>query len=144
MREIKGDLWDHHGLIGVTTNGVIKSNGELVMGKGIALQAAQLYPNLPKLLGDAVAIHGNKLLYVKAYDIVSFPTKNHWRDKSDIDLILQSSIELYTLLKQLSFPDYFMTRPGCGNGGLNWRTEVKPVIELLFPDNVTIVNNTDY
>lgn len=144
MREIKGNLWDQNGIIGITTNGVIKSNGHLVMGKGIALQAAQRYYDLPRILGASVAAHGNKIAYIKEYNIIAFPTKDHWKDKSDIILILQSTMDLYTLLKSLSFPDYFMTRPGCGNGGLNWRQEVKPVVELIFPDNVTIVNNTDY
>ena len=63
MKEITGDIWDYHKQghwIVITTNGTVKSNGEAVMGRGIALQARAKFIQHPdlreKLLstGDAI------------------------------------------------------------------------------------------
>ena len=52
MKEVKGDIWKSDcDIIAITTNGVVKKNGELVMGRGIASQAKQRYPDIPKILG---------------------------------------------------------------------------------------------
>jgi hypothetical protein len=62
MQELVGNIWDHHqdGWIVVTTNGIIKSNGDAVMGAGIALEAARKFPDLPRQLGDRLRVIGVK------------------------------------------------------------------------------------
>jgi len=50
MQEITGDIWEQHKLgrwIVITTNGAIKNDGSCVMGRGVAKQAADKYPELP-------------------------------------------------------------------------------------------------
>ena len=85
MKEVIGDIWDYHDQghwIVITTNGIVKSNGEAVMGKGIALQAKQRYPDLPKELGQSITFCGNTVRVLgrppfSGYRLVSFPTKHH-------------------------------------------------------------------
>ena len=138
MLEVKGNIWDTNcEVIAITTNGTIKNNGELVMGKGIALQAKQKYPDLPEILGDFVLVFGNtpKIVYTGKHMIVSLPTKNSWRDKSDINLIKKSLLCIADCL-----PSPFtiaIPRPGCANGGLNWK-DVKKEIEPLLSDRFVI------
>ena len=61
MKEIKGNFWDecekYNALI-VTTNGVLKNNGKLVMGKGIAKEFADMFPELQEILGDLLVQSG--------------------------------------------------------------------------------------
>ena len=62
MREVVGDIWDYHAKghwVGITTNAVTKENGEAVMGRGIALQAAQRFPLLARQLGAKLRHDGN-------------------------------------------------------------------------------------
>ena len=132
MKELKGDLWssDHEYKI-ITTNGVVRNDGSLVMGKGVALQAALRFPDIPKILGEYVKTFGNVPMIFNDYKIITFPTKNHWIDKSDIKLIERSAVQIYNLLPRETTAA--MTRPGCGNGGLKW-DEVKPRIESILDD----------
>lgn len=132
MKELKGDLWtsDHEYKI-ITTNGVVRNDGSLVMGKGVALEAALRFPEIPKILGEYVKTFGNVPMIFNNYKIITFPTKNHWIDKSDIKLIERSAVQIYNLLPRETTAA--MTRPGCGNGGLKW-DEVKPRIESILDD----------
>ena len=146
MLEKTGDIWKtDRDVMAITTNGVVKNNGELVMGKGIALQAKRRYPGLPKAMGDFVSTIGcgniPEIFYCgadvgKLVTLVSLPTKHHWRDKSDISLIKKSLIIIEDIIPKSQ--TIALTRPGCGNGGLNWETEVKPIIEPLLNDRFTI------
>ena len=140
MKEAIGDLWkaNLNFIRCITTNGDIKINGELVMGKGIALQAAQRYPKLPKLLGDCVKSKGNIVHYIKEYNIISFPTKIDWREKSNIELIKQSCYQLNILLNDIN-KQAVLPKPGCANGGLDWEREVKPIISTILTDKIWVV-----
>ena len=62
MREITGNIWDFYAQgkwIVITTNGNTKSNGEAIMGRGVALEAAQRLPELPQMLGQRLRAGGN-------------------------------------------------------------------------------------
>lgn len=141
MNYVKGNLWNFHGAnapVCFTTNGMIKKNGELVMGKGIALQTKQRYPDVPLRLGQAVKAWGNQPFYFRDHNIISFPTKHDWRQPSDFDLIRESTINLRILTDYYSFGAVYLTPPGCGNGGLNWN-EVEPVISPILDERFYIV-----
>jgi len=152
MKIDKGDLWTYPADWRViTTNGVVKSNGYLVMGAGNALQATQKFPDLPKILGTKVTKGGNHC-YIVNFQIISFPTKHHWKDASDIKLIENSAKELRILIDLLtvkkasegisSLEDIelkiVMPPPGCGLGGLKWE-DVKKVIEPYLDDRFTVL-----
>jgi len=136
MKLVKGNLWDYHNennIICITTNGTIKNNGELVMGRGCALEATQRYPEFPKLLGDLVKSYDNHCFFLP-HRIVSFPVKYNWYETADLDLINRSSEELSELIDKLSdirIDNIVIPRPGCGNGNLKW-SEVEPIVYYNF------------
>ena len=105
MIEIRGDLWSHIGkadVICITTNGFVKSNGDAVMGRGCARQAARRYPDMLQLLGEANRNQGWRYPTLLKEDsgtqIWSYPVKpdriiggttpeqvvKHMRDKLDL------------------------------------------------------------
>lgn len=135
----QGNIWDNfqndHNpdkrLI-VTTNGFVKRNMENVMGRGIALQARKRYPKLALELGERLHLDGNMMYDFPEYNIITFPVKKHWMDKTDLWLVKQSCIELnlfiHGKLKQEKNPIVYMTKVGCGNGMAKW-SEVKLILE---------------
>ena len=140
MKEIIGNIWDQKDAdaICVTTNGVIKSNGQLVMGKGIALEAAKRFPDLPRVFGRLVNTFGNNVYpYIAGgFTIFSFPTKHHWKDNSDIELIKKSAQQLVE--RTVTYKHIYLTRPGCGCGGLEWQN-VRNVLDSIFDDRFIVV-----
>lgn len=140
MLEAFGNIWDFHNQgewIGVTTNQVIKSNGQAVMGKGIALEAANRFPELPSRLARCLKQGGNYPYIFPMYKIVTIPTKNHWRDKSDLNLIIKScnNLNFYTD----EFNRLYIPRLGCGCGGLKWQT-VKQAISSILDDRFIVAS----
>ena len=52
-----GDMWSVFGktdLFCITTNSFIRKDGQLVMGRGIALATKKRVPNIAKMLGDRI------------------------------------------------------------------------------------------
>ncbi|MCK5615962.1 ADP-ribose-binding protein [Candidatus Pacearchaeota archaeon] len=141
MKEINGDIFKLAAeAICVTTNGMIKKNQEAVMGAGIALTAKNKYPNLPLSLAIKLRIGGNHVFHIPqdGVNIITFPTKNHWRDDSSITLIVQSCKELVALADDKGWENILLPRPGCSNGKLEWE-KVKLIIEPLLDDRFTVV-----
>jgi hypothetical protein len=135
-----------------TSNGVVKKDGSLVMGAGVAKVFRDRFIGLDKRAGDAVREYGNVCRCVcrlpclvcdgcilEGIDIVAFPTKHHWRDPSDIALIIKSAYELMQLVESNNWKLVALPRPGCSNGGLQW-SEVKKVLDPILDDRVLIVS----
>lgn len=150
MIEEFGDFWEIQGdLRCITTNGALRSSGDATMGKGVALQAKERFSSIEKTLGRFIQKYGNHVFYL-GHGLISFPTKNHWRDEqSDIGLIKRSASELVSLvqgdipIKKKSNRRILLTRPGCGNGNLKW-TDVRPIVQtILHSDEFVVVNNYD-
>lgn len=128
-----------------TSNGVLKKNGELVMGAGIAKSFKKMWPPVAKRAGHCVRMGGNRVHMLKEVfikedvyiSLVSFPTKHHWRDDSDVDLIKTSAEQLVKLANAYRWKKISLTKPGCGNGGLKW-DDVRKVIEPILDDRFTI------
>ena len=139
LRAAAGDIWHApkggHSAVCVTTNGVCKKDGSAVMWAGIAKQARDRY-RADRLLGERLRQHGNHVqdlgLYPSAdgipFHLVSFPTKHHWRDGSDLELIKRSARELVMLADREGFTDVSLTPPGCALGGLEWEGQVCPAL----------------
>lgn len=141
MREVKGDLWDYHTAgywIGITTNGYVNRRGEAVMGRGIAEQAAKRFPGIKKELGDSLKIHGNLVLVFADLRLYTFPVKHIWNQIADLDLIVSSCQQLATFVDESGI-DAAISRPGCGNGRLDWEV-VWYVIEPILGNRVLIVD----
>lgn len=125
----------------VTTNAMVRKDGALVMGRGAALEATKLWPNLPYHLGRVIIVRPEYGLVVPG-PIVSgprigaFQVKHHWREEASPELILYSTLKLKAVAT--TFPDarFAVNFPGIGNGRLG-REVVLPIIEKL-PDNVDV------
>ena len=142
MIEKTGNMWDMKAdAYCITTNGVVRGNGRAVMGAGVALLAVKRFPECDKFLGDFIAKNGHivGVFYIAdTTDLVSFPTKYHWRDKSHIELIGKSAKELMELIYKNNYNNVVLPRPGCANGGLEWK-DVRKVIGSILDDRVVVV-----
>lgn len=130
--------------IGFTSNGVVKrQGGDLVMGAGVAKLFKEKYPVLPKIFGELVRTKGNHVYFTAHYGaplIFSFPTKKHFAEKADLKLIEQSAKELVIYVTEQKFNIVYLCKPGCGLGGLDWETQVKPVISPILDDRFIILS----
>jgi hypothetical protein len=141
---IVGDLWESKAdIIVVTTNGYVNANGELVMGRGAALQAKNRYPRLPKLLAahlnnkpkiNSCLVYGFEDVWFRnGVGIGAFQVKYSWKDKADLALIGYSVVQLNLWLNdtyQSEDVRVAMNYPGIGNGGLN-KKRVVQIVESL-------------
>jgi len=157
MIEKFGNIWEfgrYSSCVAITTNGCVTKEGKCVMGRGIALQAREMFPGIDRILGQKIKRFGNIPIAIgqfnfrgnkehcrpNKYRIFSFPTKHNWREKSDIKLIEQSARILGALFTRVwGHETMYLVRPGCNNGGLDWETEVKPVIDPLLDSHFIIV-----
>ena len=148
MLEEKGDLWKFtDGIPAITTNGYIKKNGQAVMGRGCAKEAADRFSGLSGILGFNLIQYANHVFYLHQFGdkgIITFPVKDTWSEKAKIELIKQSADELICM----TIPYFeitekiYLPRPGCGNGGLEWK-DVKPEIEKILTDQVVVISKED-
>lgn len=113
-----------------------------VMGKGIALQFKQAFPENFRQYeracragqvqpGRMFTVSTGSLFYPRY--IINFPTKGHWKGKSKIEDIKSGLKALIAEVQQLSITSIAIPPLGCGNGGLDW-AEVKPLIESAFAE----------
>lgn len=147
MTETRGNIFDmptaHNNTeaICVTTNAMIRNDGRAVMGAGVAKAFRDRYADLDKKLAAHLQKNGN-VPGVLANDnncyIVSFPTKNDWRNDSSIDLIIESAEKLVKIADDLNLAKVWLPRPGCANGHLNW-PDVKKELETRLDDRFIIV-----
>lgn len=137
-----GDLWSVKppDWICITTNGFVKMNGEAVMGRGCARQAAQRYPRLPRHLGADIIALGNHLYSYPQWHLYTFPVKHNWWEKASLQLIAQSVEELREEVEATpGVRNIYIPRPGCGNGQLQWE-DVRPLLAKL-PDRYVVITN---
>lgn len=118
------------------------------MGKGVALEAVERFPGLRRTLGAKVLQQGNIPVLCPAERIISFPTKHHWKDPSDLSLIRASTETLklcWPIVRDFSTMAGVQPLPiclpkvGCGNGGLDWNTQVLPLLSGLLDENYIVV-----
>lgn len=111
-----------------------------VMGKGIALQFKQAYPEMfseyekacrrKEVQPGKMHVVSTKSLLNPKY-IINFPTKRHWKNKSRMEDIELGLADLIKVVKELNIKSIALPPLGCGNGGLRW-DEVRPKIEAAF------------
>lgn len=149
MIELKANIWDEQFdgyWRAITINTTIKSNGNLVMGSGLAKQAAERCPSLPEILGTFYSINaGYTGLDIFTWcgstkfngaKIIAFPTKTDWRKPSDLALIKRNLKSLHDFKKNNQLSGKIVCpRLGCGFGQLDWETQVRPLVEKYFGDN---------
>jgi O-acetyl-ADP-ribose deacetylase (regulator of RNase III) len=106
------------------------------MGKGIALQFKQAYPQNFRAYSQGVRkgqVQPGRMLVVPTgfvtnpRYIINFPTKRHWRGRSRIEDIESGLQALVGEIERLAIRSIAIPPLGCGNGGLDW-SDVKPRI----------------
>ena len=112
-----------------------------VMGKGIAKEFKKRYPEMfekYEKMCKAGKFKTGDLLPYKIPDsdrlVLNFPTKRHWRARSKLEYIesgLKKFAQTYDQkgINSISFPML-----GSSNGGLDWETQVKPLMEEYLKD----------
>lgn len=139
---IKKNIWDDFDYLDyvcITTNSIVKTNGSLVMGAGIALQASKRDKDLQQSFGSQILalnkvnkVYG--LLVCKKY--LAFQTKTHYQNPSNIPLLQFSVDKLTRLAKKYPNLSFGLPYPCINNGRLT-KNEVYPFIKNL-PSNVTV------
>lgn len=113
-----------------------------VMGKGIALQFKESFPDNYKAYVAAVKQGEVKTgsMFVTQLNrmdqlrwIINFPTKKHWKAPSKLEYIQEGLIDLHRVLLESAIRSVALPPLGCGNGGLDWAI-VKPMIETALAD----------
>ncbi|CAB4196980.1 hypothetical protein UFOVP1290_500 [uncultured Caudovirales phage] len=160
MKEIRKDLFEcildsEVDAICITTNGHYTSDGSAIMGGGCAAEAARRWIKMPETLGKLLKTSGKNIPFIigavdangDAIDIkssnvkcliFSFPTIDNLMFGSDIDLIKNSCDIMNKYAKQYNLKKIASVRFGSGIGGLDWYTEVKPVVENILDDRFII------
>lgn len=142
MRYITGDLfiYAHKKYVCIPTNGYIKTNGCLVMGKGVAGTASLYYPELPKILGKHVTENGNVPYICHKSLTISWPTKHSWADKeSDLSLIEKSMFKVIDLVDNNNINEVYLPKIGCGLGRLSWKDTINPLLKKYLDDRFYLI-----
>ncbi len=121
-----------------------------VMGKGIALQFKERYPDNYRAYHKACKngeIQIGKMFVFREADlqqgektIINFPTKKEWYKKSQYNYIEEGLKDLVKTIREHDIESIAIPPLGCGNGGLKWG-KIKELMEkyLTVPDDVNII-----
>ena len=112
-----------------------------VMGKGIALMFREAFPEntrayLAAAKGGEVRV-GSMFVTERPRIgsgprwIINFPTKEHWRARSQVEWIRTGLEDLRHVIQVHGIRSVALPPLGCGNGGLDW-SEVRPLIETAL------------
>ncbi|MCA6582537.1 MAG: macro domain-containing protein [Pseudanabaena sp. M34BS1SP1A06MG] len=111
-----------------------------IMGKGLALDFKKMYPSLAAIYKTFCNLHelktGDPSILSKSGEgsgsVVFFPTKNDWRNPSELNWIREGLIRLATQPSHTQWRkqtrNIHIPKLGCGLGGLEW-TDVRKIIE---------------
>lgn len=127
---VKGSLFESPAQVLVNT-----VNTEGVMGKGVALRFKQIYPEMFREYQELCEQGKLKIGTLHIYRggrrnwVVNFPTKVHWRHPSKVEYLekgLATFVRVYAEagIHSVAFPPL-----GCGNGQLDFATQVQPLME---------------
>lgn len=142
IREDVGDLFNCQSqTLACTTNSVG------AMGKGVALEFRKrvdgLYefyqrrnPPMPYALTPRLREDVERRAHVldvypianQGKQVLLFPTKYHWRDNSPLELIEDNLRTLSQSYQNLGIESLAIPALGCGNGGLLYDRDVRPLV----------------
>jgi len=105
-----------------------------VMGRGIALEFKRLFPEMYRQYRELCERGQFKIGMLWLYKspnkwVLNLPTKKHWRNPSRVEYVdegLRKFVSSYadSGIHSIAFPAL-----GCGNGELDFETQVKPLME---------------
>ena len=113
-------------------------NTDGIMGKGIALQFKNMFPDNFKIyakacknkeigIGKLLTTEEESLLGGKKI-IINFPTKTSWRKRAEYTYIEEGLKDLVKIIQERKIKSIAIPPLGAGNGGLNWN-KVKLILE---------------
>ena len=105
-----------------------------VMGRGVAKQFRDIYPEMYASYRRACArkdlsIGGLMLHRTPHKSILNFPTKQHWLYPSKLEYIEAGLQTFVTCHERYALTSVAFPQLGCGTGGLDWESEVRPLME---------------
>lgn len=133
-------------MIEITTGDILAADAEAlvntvncvgIMGRGIALQFRKAFPDNFKSYEKACErkeLQPGRLFVFRTgqltnpHYIINFPTKRHWKGKSQLADIESGLTALVAEIRRLGIRSVAIPPLGCGQGGLDW-AEVRPRIE---------------
>ncbi len=141
-----GNLMNHiddYDIVLFTSNSVIKNNGALVMGAGIALDFRERFKDLDKRIGERIRhLSEYNLLVLESQvsygdiSVGALQTKVHFKDNSPMELVLRSIAELKKFAS--SHKEYRIATvfPGIKHGKLSIES-LQEFVEKL-PENIDV------
>jgi O-acetyl-ADP-ribose deacetylase (regulator of RNase III) len=113
-----------------------------VMGKGIALMFKERFVENNRAYVQACKakqVSTGKMFVTEASEligphwIINFPTKQHWRNPSKMEWVVDGLLDLRHFLLENKVKSVAIPPLGAGNGGLDWLA-VRAQIELVLAD----------
>ncbi len=138
-------------MIETTTGDILTADAEAlvntvncvgIMGRGIALQFRKAFPDNFKAYEALCKRHelqpGQMFVFetgqlTNPRYIINFPTKRHWKGKSQLADIESGLQSLVAEVRRFGIQSIAIPPLGCGQGGLDW-AEVRPRIEQALAD----------
>ncbi|HFU77379.1 macro domain-containing protein [Sulfurovum sp.] len=110
-----------------------------VMGKGLAKEFKRLYPDMfksyQKFCEEGTLTVGKLQVYKTPNKwVLNFPTKANWRNPSKLEYIEQGLQKFVANYERLGVKSIAFPMLGCGNGGLDWESEVMPLMEKYLAE----------
>ena len=126
---VTGDLFQSPAQVLVNTVNTVG-----VMGKGVAYEFKRLYPEMfdqyRNLCERGEFTVGMLWLYKSPNKwVLNFPTKQHWRQPSKVEYIVSGLEKFVATYDELGIHSIAFPPLGCGNGQLDFETQVRPVME---------------
>lgn len=126
---VQGDLFTSPAEVLVNTVNTVG-----VMGKGIAKEFKHIYPEMFDAYQHACESGDLRIGTLMLHrhirkSVLNFPTKRHWRSPSRVEDI-EAGLKKFTAsyeeygISSIAFPQL-----GCGNGELDWESQVRPLME---------------
>lgn len=166
INQIEADLWE---LYEAGETIVIPVNFRMICGRGLASQWKSKFPEHAKIARDQSIVlkfidafnknipFNEEEALVSIYSknnvrfalccgllttnhIIFFPTKKDWYEKSDLALVEKGMEKLSYIAKYFYKPNkIFLPRIACGFGERDWESEILPIVQKYYEDNMIIV-----
>lgn len=120
IRYVKGDIFDSQAEALVNPVNCVG-----VMGRGLALKFKNNFPDNFEAYANACDGHRVEIGACLPFKcgktwVVNFPTKDHWRNKSEMEWIVWGLNDLRRWLVEDQINSVALPPLGCGLGGLKW------------------------
>lgn len=115
----------------------VTTNCAGAMGAGVAYEFKMRVPGLYKAYRELLGLGElvSDRLHVYPWDqkqVLMFPTKVHWKDRSNKDQVLANLKNLAENYEKLGITSLAIVPVGCGLGGLDYLLDIRPTMVELF------------